>query len=51
MTFMKDPFRESCVDPSLLASYDDVLKVASLYEQKCILINRETDFNGMGRYQ
>ncbi|KAI5244490.1 MFS general substrate transporter [Aureobasidium subglaciale] len=34
--------------PSLM---DDELKGLSLYEQKCILINREMDSNDMGRYQ
>jgi len=38
------------LDPSVYAN-DPELEGLTLYEKKCVLINREIDNNGMGKYQ
>jgi len=48
----KDSLDGPVLTPSTSPSVtDNELKGLSLYEQKCVLINREMDSNGMGRYQ
>ncbi|THX18698.1 MFS general substrate transporter [Aureobasidium pullulans] len=52
MATIKDSLDEPVLIPSISPSVtDDELQGLSLYEQKCVLINREMDSNGMGRYQ
>ncbi|OBW67716.1 MAG: Alpha-glucuronidase [Aureobasidium pullulans] len=52
MATIKDSLDEPVLIPSISPSVtDDELQELSLYEQKCVLINREMDSNGMGRYQ
>jgi hypothetical protein len=38
-------------EPALHGIAPEELEGLSLYEQKCVLINREIDNNGFGRYQ
>lgn len=52
MATIKDSLDEPVLIPSISPSVTDgELQGLSLYEQKCVLINREMDSNGMGRYQ
>lgn len=39
------------VPPPPAYNLDPELEGLTLYEKKCVLINREIDSNGMGRYQ
>ena len=36
---------------SMAEQYKDEMEGLTLYEKKCVLINREIDNNGMGKYQ